>query len=185
VFKAQLDGNPQAADFAGSQFRMNETTAAVALAQLDRLDWIVERCRGHWQDLRRRLAAEAPQLKLRHSYDEEGDAGITLYLDLESPARAGRFGEALAAEGIPLGPSSGMTNLLRHPMIVDRNMPHPALPPFGAVEAAPRNDADSEIANRTDDILSSMVAIPIGPRYRRADIDDIGSAIVKVVNAHV
>ncbi len=185
VFKTQLDGDPQTADFAGSQFRMNETTAAVALAQLGRLDWIIERCRGHWRHLRRRLATDAPHLKLRHSYDEEGDAGITLYLDLESAARAGRFGEALAAEGIPLGPSSGMTNLLRHPMIVDRNMPHPGLPPFGAGEAGRLTDADAEIAIRTDDILNSMVAIPIGPRYRRADVDDIGSAIIKVVNAHV
>ncbi len=115
TFAAQMEGQPAMAEFAGSQFRMNETTAAVALAQFDRLDWIIERCHGSWCALRQKLAARAPGLQFRQPNDANGDAGITLYLDLGTPAQAARFSQALAAEGIPIGPSSGMTNLLRQP----------------------------------------------------------------------
>ena len=185
VFKAQLDRGPQVADYAGSQFRMNETTAAVALAQLDRLDWIIERCRSGWCALRRRLAQEAPHLKLRATNDAEGDAGITLYLDLDTPARAKPFADALAAEGIPLGPSSGMANLLRHPIVTGKLMSHPALPPFGPGQPGEHVTYSPDLAPRADAILDSMVAVPIGPRYTRRDIDDLATAIVKVVNANV
>jgi 8-amino-3,8-dideoxy-alpha-D-manno-octulosonate transaminase len=180
TFKAQLAGEPQEVEFAGSQFRMNEETAAVALAQFERLEWIVGRCHRLWCRLRERLAHTAPGLRFRRSHDLDGDAGITLYLDLETPERAAAFGEALAAEGIPLGPSSGMTNLLRQPIVANKGMPHPGLPPFGPGGAGERAVYSPDLAPRTDEILNSMLAIPIGPRYTLTDVEDIATAVGKV-----
>jgi dTDP-4-amino-4,6-dideoxygalactose transaminase len=180
VFKNQLDSGSVAGDFAASQFRMNEETAAVALAQLDRLDWIVGRCRGLWRGLREQLSREAPGLRLRQCNDLDGDAGITLYLDLGKPERARGFSEALAAEGIPLGPSSGMTNLLRQPIVTGKGMAHPGLPPFGPGHAGEHVVYTPELTPQTDDILNSMIALAISPRFTPPDIDDIAAAVVKV-----
>jgi 8-amino-3,8-dideoxy-alpha-D-manno-octulosonate transaminase len=180
TFKAQLGDASQLDEFVGTQYRMNETTAAVALAQLGRLDWIIERCHGSWCRLREKLNRTVPDLRFRHSYDVNGDAGITLYVDMQTPQRAKPFAEALAAEGIPLGPSSGMTNLLDQTYITSRHMAHPALPPFAPGQAGEGAAYAPSLAPRADDILNSMIAIAIGPRFTPLDVEDIANAVVKV-----
>jgi dTDP-4-amino-4,6-dideoxygalactose transaminase len=166
--------------FPGNQYRMGELAAAVALAQFDRLDGMLGRCRATWERVRSQVRAALPDFAFRATGDDAGDAGITLFLDLQTPAAAGRFAQALAAEGIAIGPSSGMVNLLHEEYILQKAQPHPLLPPFGpgwAGEHVVYNQAD---APRTDEILGSMVAIGIGPRFTDADADDIATAIIKV-----
>jgi dTDP-4-amino-4,6-dideoxygalactose transaminase len=180
TFQAQLGSAPGLAEFTGNQYRMNELSAAVALAQLEKLDWIIARCRAAWCQLRARLGELAPDMALRMCNDEVGDAGITLYLDLRTPARAGLFAEALAAEGIPLGPSSGMTNLLTHDYITHRRMLHASLAPFGPGMAGEHVTYSPDQAPNAAPIVESMIAIGIGPRFTPRDVEDIAQAVAKV-----
>ncbi|MHB0938780.1 MAG: aminotransferase class V-fold PLP-dependent enzyme [Armatimonadota bacterium] len=145
--------------FPGNQYRMNELTAAVALAQLERLDWMAARCRRAWTLLRERIRVSLPDARFRRS-NSDGDLGIALFLDLQTPERAAEFSAALAAEGIPLGPTSGMTNLLD----------------CGYIRQA---GYAPDLAPNTPSIVDSMVAIPITPRYTAADAEEIAGAVVK------
>jgi 8-amino-3,8-dideoxy-alpha-D-manno-octulosonate transaminase len=180
TFQAQLGTGPNLPEFIGNQYRMNEVTAAVALAQLDKLDWIIARCHHSWCELRQKLSRAAPELPFRLCNDVDGDAGITLYLDLQTPAKAKPFAEALAAEGIPLGPSSGMTNLLTHEYITSKRMLHAGLAPFGPGDAGERVAYTAQQAPNAADIVDSMIAIGIGPRFTPRDVDDIAQAVAKV-----
>ena len=183
VFTAQLESAPLTAEFAGSQYRMNEVTAAVALAQLDKLDWIIARCHHSWCQLRHRLNELTPSLQFRQSSDVSGDAGITLYLDLQSPDEARDFATALIAEGITLGPSSGMTNLLTHQYITGKHLLHPASAPFGPGLAGEQCVYSPAQAPGAAELLDSMIAIGIGPRFTPGDIEDVAQAVAKVWRA--
>lgn len=183
VFTAQL-GHPAALPmFPGNQYRMGELAAAVALAQFDRLDGMLARCRAVWEQVRAQVRQALPAFAFRQTGDDAGDAGITLFLDLKTPAAATRFAQALAAEGITLGPSSGMVNLLHQDYILQKAQPHPALPPFGPGWPGENVVYHPAQTPHTDDILNSMVAIGIGPRFSDADAQDIAAAIVKVETA--
>jgi hypothetical protein len=152
------------------------------LAQLERLEWIVNRCRRTWTLIRERVRREIPAIRFRLS-NSDGDLGVSLYLDLQTPELAARFGPALAAEGIPLGPASGMGNLLECDYVRNKRMPHPLLPPFGPGYAGHHVAYAPADAPLTPALLDSMVAVGIGPRYTMADADDIARAIVKVYRA--
>ena len=93
---AQMGGSTQEETFCGCQFRMNEFTGAVALAQLRKLDAaVLSITRRHSRTLRQRITAECPGIRFRQTGDPEGDAGIAFYLDMETPERAAWFGRAL------------------------------------------------------------------------------------------
>lgn len=180
VFAAQLGHGGALPMFPGNQYRMGEPAAAVALAQLDRLDGMLACCRAVWDRVRSQVRKALPDFAFRQTGDDAGDAGITLFLDLKTPAAAARFGRALVAEGIPLGPSSGMVNLLHEDYILRKAQPHPALPPFGKGWPGEKVTYSLDLVPRTDEILGSMVAIGIGPKFTETDADDIAAAIVKV-----
>jgi len=166
TFTAQLEAQgaaPAGDDFPGNQYRMNELTAAVALAQLDRLDWMAARCRRAWTLIRERIRVSLPDARFRRG-NSDGDLGIALFLDLQTPERATEFTAALAADGIPLGPTSGMTNLLDCAYIQ-------------------RAGYTPDLAPNTPAIVNSMVAIPITPRYTAADAEEIAGAVVRAYRA--
>ena len=169
---AEPAGWPSGEEFPGNQYRMNELTAAVMLAQLDRLDWMAARCRHTWTAIRERIKAAVPDARFRRA-NSDGDLGIALFLDLQTPERAAQFARALIAEGIPVGPSSGLSNLLDTEYIQQARPPHPNLPPLGVTYPP-------ALAPNTPSIIDSMVAIPITPRYTAADAEDIANAVVKV-----
>ena len=165
-------GWPSGQEFPGNQYRMSELTAAVMLAQLDRLDWMAARCRHTWTAIRERVKAAVPDARFRRS-NSDGDLGIALFLDLQTPERAAQFARALIAEGIPVGPSSGLSNLLEADYIRQARPPHPNLPPLGVTYPP-------DLAPNTPAIVAGLLAIPITPRYTAADAEDIANGVVKV-----
>jgi len=88
--------------FCGENYRMSELAAAVALAQLRKVD---ERCRTWRQAKQAILSRIAPQpnLHLQPSHDADGEAAYTLTFFAPSEELAGKVAEALAAEGIGAG----------------------------------------------------------------------------------
>jgi len=177
----QLGGTERAASFCGGQWRMNEFTGAVALAQLRKLDTVVlDATRRHWRRIREQISAACPDLRFRESGDVDGDAGIALALDLETPARAKWMGQAVSAEGIRIGPASACRNLLHDPLVLERRMAHPALPPFGPGCPGEHVVYSPELCPNTDAIVGSMLMIAISPLLTEADADDIARAVVKV-----
>lgn len=178
---AQFGGQEQVAPFAGGQWRMNEFTGAVALAQLRKLDsHVLNITRRHYRRLKGRLEDACSGMRFRAVGDDEGDAGIALYMDMGTPERAGWFAKALKAEGIRVGPSSGCTNLLHTDIVQSRAQVHPLLPPFGPGWPGEHVHYGPELCPNTDDILASLICVALVPAFTDEDVDDIGTAIIKV-----
>jgi len=177
----QLGGDGVVGSFCGGQWRMNEFTGAVARAQLRKLEsQVLNTTRRHCQHIRQRIAAECPGLRFRESGDPAGDAGIVLGLDLELPERAEWMARAASAEGIRIGPASGCKNLLRDPLVQQRRMAHPALPPFGPGCPGEHVSYTPELCPNTDAIAASVLMTVISPMLTDADADDIARAVIKV-----
>jgi 8-amino-3,8-dideoxy-alpha-D-manno-octulosonate transaminase len=177
----QLGGKEEVPSFCGGQWRMNEFTGAVALAQLRGLDSrVLDSTRRHFRRIREQIAAECAGLRFRQSGDPAGDAGIVLGLDLETPERAEWMARATAAEGIRIGPASGCKNLLRDPMVQERRMAHPALPPFGPGCPGEHVRYTPDLCPNTDSVATSALMVPLSPLLTDADADDIARAVIKV-----
>jgi dTDP-4-amino-4,6-dideoxygalactose transaminase len=87
----------------GVNFRMSELQAAVALAQLNRLDGLLSDMRRNHSQLRAAIApvAQRKGITFRRANDPVGDACIALIFFLPDTATALRVAEALDAEGVP------------------------------------------------------------------------------------
>ena len=179
----QLDGKLQFSQFCGCQFRMNEFTGAVALAQLRKLDsHIVGPVRKMYRSIKNKLSAECPGIKYRQTGDDSGDVGIALYIDLGNPQLADWFGKALQAEGIRVGPSSSCANLLLTDVVKYKNQVSPGLPPFGAGCPGENVEYKPELCPDTDEIFGSMRCVAIVPKMTEQDAEDVANAIIKVWN---
>ncbi len=71
----------------GYNFRGSELGAAVVLAQLRKLPYIIEKQRAHQHRLKEVLR-EFPEIRLRHVPDEAGDSATFLSFFLPDPAKA-------------------------------------------------------------------------------------------------
>ncbi|MCL2748379.1 MAG: DegT/DnrJ/EryC1/StrS family aminotransferase [Oscillospiraceae bacterium] len=164
-------------DFFGSQFRMCELQGAVLLAQLRKLDGIIEICRKNHRKLRAAFENNR-HFKIRYV---PGECGNTLFMLFSTKAEADQFGECLATEGIPLGATSACKNLLAVYPIKTKKAPHGSLPPFGAGCEGEHIVYDTETCcPQTNRIVERYVAIAIGPQFADGDIDDLIRAIEKV-----
>jgi 8-amino-3,8-dideoxy-alpha-D-manno-octulosonate transaminase len=181
ALQAQTGQPPAVADFSGLQFRMNELTGAVALAQLRKLDRaVLDITRRHFRWLKTEVQQTCPGLGFRATGDDDGDAGINLFLDLGSPERGLWFNRALAAEGVPVGATTRACNALAEEWVLERRQTHPAAAPFGPGCPGEARRYPRDACPQTDGIIASMVAIPITPHTTEQDLRDVADAIAKV-----
>ncbi|MCX5660768.1 MAG: aminotransferase class V-fold PLP-dependent enzyme [Planctomycetota bacterium] len=180
---AQIGGQPLTQAFAGAQFRMNEFTGAVALAQLRKLDRaIVHPVQRLYQQLKRDVLADCPGIALRPTGDEEGNAGIAFYMDMGTADLAAWFNKALAAEGIRVGPSSGCTNLLHTDLVKSKRQAHPKLAPFGPGCPGEHVHYGPELCPNVDRVASRLTCVALCPAMSADDVRDVTAAIAKVWN---
>lgn len=177
----QLDGKLTENEFCSLQFRMNEFTGAVALAQLRKLDsHILDITRKYFRRIKNAVIENCPEMKFRQTGDDAGDAGIAFFMDMETPAKGNWFRDTLQAEGMHVHPSSGCANLLDSDTIKEKYVAHPAMPPFGPGFDGENVEYSPELCPNTNEITDSMCCVPIVPGYTDADVDDIIAAITKV-----
>jgi 8-amino-3,8-dideoxy-alpha-D-manno-octulosonate transaminase len=174
-------GKSQVGAFAGSQFRMSEFTAAVLLAQLRKLDRIVEAIRASARRVYVGLADEL-LLRFRQRPDEAGELGSAVFLNFRDKAERDRFLAAMKAENVPAQPPSGSVVLPTQPYIERKQTAYPRWPSFQTARGkAIRYGAGC--CPRTIDILDRFAGVPLDPKFTKADTNDIVAAIRKVVAA--
>lgn len=81
----------------GLNYRMSEMQGAVGIAQLKKLDFIVEKSRENKRFLKTNI--DATKIKYRRITDEAGDLGDTLIFNFEKPEQAQKFLEGFNAAG--------------------------------------------------------------------------------------
>jgi 8-amino-3,8-dideoxy-alpha-D-manno-octulosonate transaminase len=168
---------PAALDsFVGEVYRMGELTGAVALAQVRKLDLILEACRRH----KRRLVEGVdglPGLTMRHVPDPAGDCGTRFGFTLDDPSKAERFGQALRAEGVPARLVYGGQPVYAEPQILSRRTHH-----GNAVD--PEGPAYSMgMCSRTEALLKHTFTMPIHPHLTDTHLNGTVRAFEKVTSA--
>lgn len=165
--------------FAGGQFRMSELTAAVALAQLRKLDGL----RAHCRALHARIAARVAGLRgitLRRSPDPAGDFGFELYLFFADVDRVAAFREKLDARNINCGARTGTYPQYHRDYVKNGRAHTAAASPFRGIEPWPAPGYRAEDFPRTEDLTRRFLAIPLGWLYTMDDADYIAEGIVAV-----
>jgi 8-amino-3,8-dideoxy-alpha-D-manno-octulosonate transaminase len=174
----QLLGEPHLAPFAGCNFRMSEFTGGVLLAQLRKMDRILEDVRSNAQRVYQGIS-DLPGLQLRQRPDPMGELGTGVFLDCRTKERRDHFLELMKAENVWASPPSGSAILPAQPYIENKVTVHPAWPIFHSERGqAIRYGAGS--CPRTIEILDRFGGVLMDPKFSKRDTDDIVAAIRKV-----
>ena len=166
------------AGFAACNFRMNEFTGAVLKGQVTKLGTICERLRKNARKVREGIA-DLPGLKLRKTGDQEGDLGVTVFLDHGTREKRDWFLRALRAEGIAASGPGGSVILPTDDRIESKATIHPAWPSFSS-PAGKAIRYGAECCPRTIDILGRHGGVIMDPNFSDEDVQDIVRAIRKV-----
>jgi len=129
----------------GLNFRMNELTGAVALAQLRKLDRLVATLRQKKAKLKERIAG-IPGVRFRKLHDPGGECATLCTVLFDDPARAGRVADRL-----------GTTTVDRSGWHVYANMEH--VNRWLAARGRPHGKGAYP---RTDGILSRAINLSVG-----------------------
>jgi 8-amino-3,8-dideoxy-alpha-D-manno-octulosonate transaminase len=105
TFVRRLESPVMTKPFCGMQWRMNEMSGAVALAQLRKLPAMLKTIKEYAATVRKDIRGALPKLKFRDVLPEN-DLGIIVSFDLKSQQNVEFFAKAFEAEGFVYGPTS-------------------------------------------------------------------------------
>ena len=167
----------------GLNYRMNEFTGGVLLAQIRKLDTIIGDVR---RNARRVYAGirDLPGARVRLLHDPEGELGTGIFLGFPTKELRERYAAAMRAEGVPVASPGGSVILPVVPEIEQKVTVTPRWPSF-ASERGKAIRYGRECCPKTIDILSRFAGVMMSPKYTERDTDDAVTAIRKVYPAVV
>ena len=169
--------------FMGVNYRMNEMTGAVMLAQLRKLDAILAEQRRRGGSVIERVS-KIPGIQMRRRNDYNGELHLTVDLVLSSQGVRDQFLKAMKAENVPMERPSAAVVLPAQPPVANKAVPHPLWPSFNSPRGKEmRYGAESVL--QTMDIFNRTATLTVRPKYTDRDLDDIVAAITKVYKAIV
>ena len=174
-----LRGEWDEGQFYGENYRMNELSAAVLVAQLAKLDTII----GNMRALKDRVVAGIRDLPLtlREVPDPAGDGANSVVFFLDTTDDAQRFIELLAAENVSCArPYSGRVAYLTWPQIAAKRTSDPAGFPFTSPHNRTNASYGPGLCPRSEDLVSRAVFVPMSPVLPADDADQIVAGIHKV-----
>ena len=174
----KMIGKPRAQFFTGANFRMNEFSGGVVLAQLRKLDLIVNSCRANARRVYEGIR-DLPGIQFRHLPDPAGEIGVQVFLRFDSKQKCDRFVAAMKAENVPAPKPGGSIVLPTAPHVEHKVTAHPGWPSFTS-ERGRAIQYGAACCPRTIDILSRFAGPALDPKFTRQDTDDIVAAIRKV-----
>lgn len=167
--------HPQETMFSGTQFRMSEMTAAVALAQLRKLESIREHCKKMSQIVREAVQ-EIPGVRLRRMADSAGESGIETYFWLSDAELTPRFSEFLKSRNVPLQRTTGTYCHYRREYCLS-GLSHSDFSPFSGERVWPASGYRPEDFPQTEALVQHLFAIPVGCYYTEADARHIAASV--------
>jgi len=170
---------PREIAFSGGQARMSELTAAVALAQLRKLDQVRDHCRS----LKARIAPrimQLPAITLRPLADPDGDFGFELYFYARDAASAATFRDRLDARNVWCQRRTGTYPQYHRDYLKSGLAAHPKLSPFRDLPNWPATGYRPEDFPVTEDLTNRFVALPLGWRFTADDADHIAASVEAV-----
>ncbi|MDD3926041.1 MAG: DegT/DnrJ/EryC1/StrS family aminotransferase [bacterium] len=175
--------------FCGVNYRMSELTGAVMLAQLGKLDSLLDSMRANRKRIKEGIRGVSG-ITFRRLNDEAGDTAVCLMFMLNDRDKIGPFTEALQAEGIDAAgvfnkgiPDWHIYSHWKH--VLDRATPTPEGCPY----TCPHYKGDAperyspDMCPNTLELLSRTVHLDIPAQMTAEDCDMIASGIRKVAAA--
>lgn len=173
--------------FYGLNYRMTELQAAVAGAQLPKLDGVIA-ARQRAGRLLSSLLADLPGIHLP-VLPGEGKSVYWLFPIRVNPSAVGvSVGElcpAIAAEGIPAQVGYVMPLYLTPALAEGKTYGDSHFPFDSTYTSRSYTDYRPGLCPVAERMASEMFTVPINERYRDEDVHDIATAIRKVVTAYV
>ena len=173
--KAQLGFLP------GLNYRMNEFTGGVLLAQIRKLDTIIGAVRANARRVYDGIA-DLPGVRLRTLPDPAGELGTGVFIGFRTKQARQRYADAMKAENVPVMSPAGSVILPVVPEIENKVTVTPNWPSFNS-ERGKAIRYGREECPRTIDILSRFAGVMMSPKYTEADTRDAVAAIRKVYPA--
>jgi 8-amino-3,8-dideoxy-alpha-D-manno-octulosonate transaminase len=165
----------------GLNYRMNEFTGGVLLAQLRKLDTIIGDVRRNARRVYRGIG-DLPATHLRRLPDPDGELGTGIFLGFRTKEERDRYQQAMKAEGVPVAGPGGSVILPVVPEIEQKVTVTPRWPSF-ASDRGQSIRYGRECCPRTIDILSRFAGVMMSPKYTERDTGDAVAAIRKVYPA--
>lgn len=158
---------------------MSELSAAVAIAQLRKVDAIKAHCRMIQARVLAKIAGLSG-LSTRRIPDPDGDFGFEIYLMFDDPSKVASFHEKLDALNVNCGARTGTYPQYNRDYVQSGLTHHPALSPFKDFKEWPAEGYRAEDFPRTEALTKRYIALPIGWLYTQEDADYIGDSVVAV-----
>jgi dTDP-4-amino-4,6-dideoxygalactose transaminase len=171
-----LQGETRVRPFSGGNFRLTELQAAVALAQLRKLDGVMAHCRSLQQSILSKIA-DLPGLSPRRVADPSGDQGFELYLCVPTAEIADAFRNRLHALNVNSQKVTGTYCHYARPYCETGDAHHPEASPFKQFETWPAPGYRAEDFPQTEALIRRFIALPLGVLYTREDAEYIGDAV--------
>lgn len=167
-----LGGKTQVPAFSGDQFRMNEMSAAMGLAQLRKLAGIKAHCRK----LQSIVIGKIQGLKgvqIRPMADPTGDLGFELYVYLPDKKTADAIRHKLDAMNVNCNKITGTYNHYAREYGQNGHAHCPSASPFTGT-TMPAEGYRPQDFPRTESLVYRFIALPIGVKYTEEDAAYIG-----------
>jgi 8-amino-3,8-dideoxy-alpha-D-manno-octulosonate transaminase len=174
----QWVGERRLTPFAGTNFRMNEFSAGVLLAQLRKLDRIVGDVRTNSRRVYEGVRS-LPGIELRKLPDPEGELGAGVYLGFKNKDRREAFLAAMKRENVIASAPAGSVILPIEPYIEKKATVHPDWPSFTSARGRAIQYGASACP-KTIATLERFGGVLMDPKFTVRDTDDIVAAIRKV-----
>ena len=174
----KVAGEQRLTPFVGTNFRMNEFSGGVLLAQLGKLDKIIGNVRANARRVYDGIR-DLPGLEMRRLPDPAGELGTGVYIGFRNKDQCDRYKAAMKAENVPAMGPAGSAILPVQPYIEKKVTVHPAWPSFTS-ERGRAIQYGAAACPRTLDILSRFAGVLMDPKFTRRDTDDVIAAIRKV-----
>jgi len=164
------------APFCGGQYRMNEFTAAVALAQLRKLPGIIQQCRNLSAPIRR-AAAALPGVTLRRTPDPSGEVPIETYFWLEEKGAATRMRSFLDSRNVHCQQVTGTYCQYRRRYCLERSTSFGQIPQFSGIVEWPAIGYRPQDFPMTERLVADFVAIPVSCYFTPQDADHVAASL--------
>jgi 8-amino-3,8-dideoxy-alpha-D-manno-octulosonate transaminase len=167
--------------FIGTNYRMNEFTGGVLLAQIRKIDRIIGDTRARAQRLYDGVR-DLPGIEFRKLPDPKGDIGAAVFIGFANKDQREAFIAGMKAEGVVAQGPGGSVVLPLVPQIMKKKTLHPAWPSFNT----PRGKAihyGPETCPKTIAILNRFGGVPIDPKWTKEETDRVVAAMRKVYGA--
>jgi len=165
--------------FLAPNYRMNELTAAVSLAQMEKMEAITSRRNA----LGRRLTEGISGLRGVHPLEERGECSFWFYMFRVDPEVLGsrdEFVEALKAEGVACESGYTANVMYKYTLFRERRAyPHSEYP-FRNPASGRLVEYPDGLCPEAERIVDSCVKMPLNQWFTENDVDEAAAGISKV-----